>query len=116
MVWQKAHLFTLDIYKTTKTFPKEELYGLTSQLRRSSSSIGLNIAEGTGRVTNPDLARFLQISFASAQETEYNILQCKDLEYIDFSTYNILENQIVEIKKMLSALIKSVRTSCVTTK
>ena len=73
IVWKKAHALTLAVYRTTRQFPKEELYGLTSQIRRSSSSIAANIAEGCGRRTNADFARFLQISFSSASEVEYHL-------------------------------------------
>jgi len=72
-VWVKAHSLTLEIYKATTRFPREELYGLTSQLRRSSASIPANIAEGFGRGGNAELARFLQIGLGSAYEFEYHI-------------------------------------------
>jgi four helix bundle protein len=72
-VWEKAHSLTLDIYKATATFPRAEMYGLTSQLRRASSSIPANIAEGCGRGGNAELARFLQIGMGSASELEYHI-------------------------------------------
>ena len=70
-VWQKSHQFVLDIYKVTKLFPKEELFGLTSQMRRSSSSIPTNIVEGAGRKGDKDFCRFLYIAFGSANEIEY---------------------------------------------
>lgn len=81
-VWHKAHGLTLDIYRSTAIFPREELYGLTSQLRRASSSIPANIAEGCGRGGNAELARFLQIGMGSASELEYHILLAHDLTYL----------------------------------
>ena len=110
IVWKKGHQLTLDIYQATKSFPKEEQYGLTSQLRRSSSSVGLNLVEGCGRFTNPDIVNFFQNAFSSAQETEYCLLLCKDLGYLNNSLFSDFENRIEEIKKMLASLIKKLRT------
>ena len=81
-VWEKAHLLTIDIYRITATFPKEEMYGLTSQIRRASSSIPANIAEGCGRGSDNDFRRFLQIAMGSASELEYHLLLAHDLERI----------------------------------
>lgn len=86
-VWSKAHLLTLEIYKVTATFPQEERYGLTSQLRRSSASVASNIAEGFGRGGNTELARFLQIGMGSATEVEYQILLARDLALIPLDIY-----------------------------
>ena len=108
-VWHKAHELTLEIYKATKQFPKEELYGLTSQIRRASSSIPANIAEGCGKSSNPDFARFLQIAFGSANEVEYHLLLAKDLEILDGETYSRLESKLIEVKRMLASLIGKVR-------
>jgi four helix bundle protein len=108
-VWDKAHRLTLEIYKTTAGFPREELYGLTSQLRRASASIPANIAEGFGRGGNVELARFLQIGMGSAYEVEYHALLAKDLGFIRRDPYNRLETQIVEVKRMLAALLLKVR-------
>src|SRR5688500_19694656 len=77
-VWEKAHQVALAIYKATKEFPKEELYGLTSQIRRASMSIPTNISEGCGRNTDAEFARFLQIAMGSASETEYQLLLSHD--------------------------------------
>lgn len=108
-VWENAHYLTLEIYKATATFPRNELYGLTSQMRRSSVSIPANIAEGCGRGSNSDLARFLQIAFGSASELEYHLLLAHDLGFIDDITHGQLTTQVTEIKRMLSSLIKKVR-------
>ena len=99
-VWAKAHQLTLDIYKTTARFPKEEQYGLTSQLRRASASIAANIAEGFGRGGNAELARFLQIGIGSAYEVEYHALLAKDLGLISEEAHGYLETRIVEVKRI----------------
>ena len=109
-VWEKAHQFALEIYKVTVQFPKEELYGLTSQIRRSSSSIPTNIAEGCGRHTDADFARFLQIAMGSASEAEYQILLARDLNFLPDDHYNQLQPQVEEVKRMLASLLKTLRT------
>ncbi len=108
-VWEKAHLFTVEVYKATKSFPKEEVYGLTSQLRRAASFIAANIAEGCGKNTKNDFANFLNISLGSSNEAEYFILLAKDLNYLLINNYEILIKLINEIKAMLIALIAKVR-------
>ncbi|HEY8402217.1 MAG TPA: four helix bundle protein [Cytophagaceae bacterium] len=108
-VWEKSHKLTLEVYKITKAFPSSETYGLTSQLRRSVSSIPTNIAEGCGRHTALDFANFLQNSLGSANEVDYLLLLSKDLEYLDATKFIELETKINEIRAMLIALIKKVR-------
>ncbi len=110
-VWEKAHQLTLDVYRATVGFPKEELYGLTSQIRRASSSIPANIAEGCGRGGNPELKQFLNIALGSASELEYHLLLARDLNYLNTSDYEHLANSTVEVKKMLTALIGKVKTT-----
>ncbi len=110
-VWQRAHEFALVAYKATAQFPKEELYGITNQLRRSSVSIPTNIAEGCGRNSNAELARFLQIAMGSAAEAEYQLLLCRDLNYLSETQYTRLSNEIVEIRRMLNVLIQRVSIS-----
>jgi four helix bundle protein len=105
-VWQKAHRLTLAIYKVTKTFPKEELYGLTTQMRRSSASVAANIAEGCGRRTDGELCQFLVIALGSATELEYHLLLSRDLNLLDASDYESLLGDLIEIKKMLNAFIQ----------
>ena len=109
-VWQKSHKLTLDVYKTTASFPRNEQYGLTSQIRRAASSIPANIAEGCGRDGDAELARFLQIGMGSASELEYHILLARDLKFIDLETHNRINAQIVEVKSMLAPLIRHLRT------
>ena len=108
-VWEKSHQAALEIYKATKGFPKEELYGLTSQIRRASMSVPTNIAEGCGRNTDKEFARFLQIAMGSASETEYQLILARDLEFLPKDTYEKLHNDIEEVKRMLASLLKTIR-------
>ena len=109
-VWEKAHQLTLSIYKASAKFPKEEIYSLTSQLRRASASVPANIAEGCGKNSQADLANFLNISLGSANETEYFLILSKDLDYLTEEQFTILSNSINEVKAMLINLISKVRT------
>jgi four helix bundle protein len=108
-VWEKAHQLTLDVYRTTVTFPREELYALTSQLRRASSSIPANIAEGCGRGGNAEFKQFLQIAMGSASELEYHLLLARDLNYLKAVDFQRLTDSAIEVKKMLAALIARVK-------
>jgi len=110
LVWKKSHEATLAVYQTTKSFPKEELYSLTSQVRRAASSIPANIAEGCGRQGNAEFARFLQIAFGSANELEYHLLLARDLQILDSRQHQQLENQVLEVKRMLASLLSKVRS------
>src|SRR6266496_1634192 len=91
-VWEKAHHVALAAYRETAAFPKPELYGLTSQIRRAAASIAANIAEGAGKNSNADFARFLQIALGSASELEYHLLLAKDLGYFQLETYSALDD------------------------
>jgi len=108
-VWQKAHQLTLAVYQATTRFPCEELYGLTSQIRRSCSSIPANLAEGCGRNGDAEFARFCSIAAGSASELEYHLLLARDLELIDSCDYQNLAEQTVEVTRMLSALLQKLR-------
>ena len=108
-VWEKAHKLTLDIYTSSKTFPREEMYGLTSQMRRSSASVGMNIAEGCCRQGNVEMGRFLQIAMGSASELEYQLLLAHDLTYLQNPEYERLSARAVEVKRMLSSLMQKVK-------
>ena len=110
-VWEKAHNLTLRLYKLTASFPKEELYGLTSQIRRAASSIPANIAEGAGRDTQIELARFIHIASGSASELEYHLILAHDLGYIDSMIYPELDAAINEIKRMLNGFEKTVQSN-----
>jgi four helix bundle protein len=108
-VWQKAHAFVLSAYTVTKTFPREEQYNLTSQIRRAATSIPTNLAEGCGRFTQLDFARYLQIALGSAQEVEYLTFLSFELGYISLHEFKTLDSQINEVKAMLISLLLKVR-------
>ncbi len=108
-VWEKAHALTLEIYRSSKTFPRDEMYGLTSQMRRASASIGANIAEGSCRRGDVDFARFLQMAAGSASELEYHLLLARDLDLLKVADYQRLSDDAVEVKRMLSSLMQKLR-------
>lgn len=108
--WGKAHQLALAVYAETKDFPREEIYGLTSQMRRSAGSIPTNIAEGCGRTGDAELTRFCQIAFGSASELEYQLLLSHDLGYLDQSNYEQLRDATIEVKRMLGAFITTLRS------
>jgi four helix bundle protein len=108
-VWERSHRLTLAVYNFTAAFPKEELYGLTSQARRSCAAIPANIAEGCGRGSNSDLARFLQIALGSASELEYHLLLARDPSLLTGEVHERLTSEVTEIKRMLAAFIESLR-------
>ena len=107
-VWQKAYSRCIEIYKITRTFPKEELYGLTSQMRRAAVSIPSNIAEGYGRKTTPEYLRSLYIAYGSCCELETQILLSGDLGFMKAESLNKLLSDLGEVERMLKALIKAV--------
>ena len=109
LVWQKAHKLVLCVYQATRSFPKEEQYNLTSQIRRAATSSPTNIAEGCGKFTQSDFARYLQNAQGSAQEVEYLSLLSYELGYIKEKEYESLNSQVNEVKAMLISLIKKVR-------
>jgi four helix bundle protein len=108
-VWNKAHERTLAVYRTTTAFPKEELFGLTSQIRRASSSIPAYIAEGCGRDGDAEFRRLLQIAMGSASELEYHLLLAHDLGYIGHEDYTRLEQNVTEVKRMLTGFIHKLK-------
>lgn len=108
-IWRKAHSLVLKIYEATRSFPKEEVYGLVSQLRRAAASVPTNVAEGCGRGTDTELARFLEIAMGSASELEYLLLLSGDLKFIQDKRSESLMVETVQIKRMLASLIKRLR-------
>jgi four helix bundle protein len=108
-VWQKSHQLTLEVYKATLSFPKEEIYGLTSQMRRSSCSIAANMAEGCGKDSEKELIRFFQIAAGSASELEYHLLLSYDLGLLQTDTYKSLDKEVNEVKKMLISFIQKLK-------
>lgn len=108
VVWQKSHQLVLNIYELTKNFPKEEQFGLISQLRRASVSISSNIVEGKARGSNKEYKRFLFIARGSLEEVKYQLVIARDLDYIQDSSYNEIINLTDDIGKMLNGLIRKV--------
>jgi four helix bundle protein len=107
-VWAKAHELTLAVYQRTRAFPKEEMYGVTSQLRRASASIEANIAEGCGRRSDAE-RRFVQIARGSGNEVEYHLLLAKDLNFLTADEHEDLEGRVLEIQRMLASFVQSLR-------
>jgi len=109
-VWEGAHKLTLEIYRVTATFPKCELYGLTSQVRRCSASIGANIAEGCGKRGNKEFQRYLQIASGSASELDYHLLLSRDLGFLGDPQYHALARSLTELRKMITSLLQKIDT------
>jgi len=108
--WQKAHRLALEVYRITGSYPKTEMFGLTSQMRRASVSITSNIAEGCGRKSGKELARFMLISIGSASELENLLLLSRDLQLLDGALFAQLEKDVVEVKSMLSAYVTTLKS------
>ena len=109
-VWEKAHALTLDIYRITRDFPRAENFGLQSQMRRASVSIGANIAEGSGRSGRREFGQFLSLALSSASELEYHVLLVRDLGFIDTSAHHRISAEVLEVKRMLTGLRRLVQT------
>jgi four helix bundle protein len=107
-VWAKAHSLTLELYRLSRQFPKEELYGLVAQLRRAASSIGANLAECCGRRTQPELARFTRVAMGSASELDYHLLLSRDLGFLKDDEYQRASKGLTEVRKMLTSLLNSI--------
>lgn len=106
-VWHKAHRFVIDVYQQSRSFPAEERFGLTAHLRKSATSIPSNIAEGCGRESERELARFLSIAAGSASESEYQLLLARDLGYLQPDVHRQLDDQVNEVKRMLNGFMKT---------
>ncbi len=109
VAWQRAHEMTLGVYELTRTFPREETYGLTSQIRRAAFSVAANIAEGSGRETDKDFLRFLFISLGSLKEVEYATLLAHDLNYLNSEVFEQLKAKTNQTFAALQGLIKSAK-------
>jgi four helix bundle protein len=109
LIWQKSHQLTLKIYSSTRSFPKEEIFGLTSQVRRSSSSISANIAEGCGHDSNAEFKRYLAIALGSTNELEGHLILAKDLEYLSNPTFIELSAATIELRKMIYSFKQNIR-------
>ena len=110
IVWQKSHELTLKVYRASSGFPRTEIYGLVSQMRRAASSVPANIAEGCGREGPNELRRFLSIAYGSASELDYHLLLAKDLEYLDQQRHDELHDLLSQVRRMLNTLIKKLTT------
>ena len=108
-IWQRSHEITLRVYKISAKFPKEEIYGLTSQTRRSAYSVPTNIAEGCGRNSDAELSRFLVIASGSAFELSYQLLLAKDLDYVSETIHKPLDAELTEVRKMINSFIQKLR-------
>ena len=108
-VWERAHRLTLEGYGVTRTFPKDELFGLTSQRRRAAASIPANIAEGCGRNGDAELARFMTIAMGSANELDYHLLFARDLRYLPSPRYDQLSVETQSVARMLATFITRLR-------
>jgi four helix bundle protein len=113
-VWRKAHLLVLASYRTTGGFPKQETYGLTSQIRRCAASIAANIAEGCGKRGNGEFQRYLNIAAGSASELEYHFLLARDLNLLDGANYDQLNSCVIEVKRMLASLVRKIESERLT--
>ncbi len=109
VVWERSHRLTLALYRATDRFPKSEMFGLTSQIRRAAASVPTNLAEGCGRWGDGDMGRFVQIAMGSASEVDYLMLLARDLEYLPAGQYEAASAELDEIRRMLTALYKRIR-------
>ena len=109
--WQAAHRLALAVYRTTASYPREEVYGLTGQSRRAAASIAANLAEGVGRNSQKELARFARISLGSANELDYHLLLASELTYLSSDEHADLPEQVDHLRRMLSNFIRSVDPS-----
>jgi len=107
-VWSKAHSLTLDLYRISRGFPREEMFGFTSQLRRAAVSVDANFAEGCGRRTSTELARFVRIAMGSASELDYHLLLSRDLGFMKEDDFDHSSSRLTEVRKMLTAFLSTV--------
>jgi four helix bundle protein len=108
-VWKRAHQLVLEVYKATNTFPKEEMFGLTRQIRRAGASVPANIAEGCGRGSQREFAQYLQVSMGSVTELEYHLLLARDLTFLSEDRHSVLDGEVSGVRRMLSGLLGQVR-------
>lgn len=108
-VWKRAHQLVLEVYRHTRVFPREEQFGLTSQIRRAGASIPANLAEGCGRGTQKEFAQYIQVSIGSANELEYHLLLARDLNLLPSDQHQALDLEVSGVRRMLSGLLVEVR-------
>lgn len=109
-VWEKGHQLTLSVYRETAGFPRDEVYGITAQMRRSAQSVPTNLAEGCGRGSDADFGRFVQMAMGSASELEYQLVLSRDLSYLKPANYEELNRSVLEVKRMLASLLQRLRS------
>ena len=107
-VWSKVHGLTLELYRISQGFPREEMFGVTSQLRRAAVSVAANLAEGCGRRTGTELARFVRIAMGSASELDYHLLLCRDLGFMKNDDFERTATGLTEVRKMLTSFLSAV--------
>jgi len=108
-VWQRAHALTITVYRITESFPRSEMFGLTSQIRRASNSIGANLAEGCGRWSDTELARYVQIAMGSAAESQNHLRLARDLGFLSRSEYAAVLHDVTSVRQMLTAFRQKLR-------
>jgi four helix bundle protein len=108
-IWQRAHQLTLALYRVTAEFPKHEIYGLTSQIRRCAASIGANIAEGAGKDSHAEMLRFLQMAAGSGSELDNHLLLARDLGFLPLGSYSSLSKELTEVRRMMTAFTNEYR-------
>jgi four helix bundle protein len=108
-VWQKAHALTLKLYRLTESFPRSEMFGLTSQIRRAAGSVGANLAEGCGRWGEAELARFVQIAMGSASELQNHLRLARDLDFVNSGEYQNVLKDVTSVRQMLTAFLQALR-------
>jgi four helix bundle protein len=111
-VWQKAHLLALRSYRTTSSFPKQDLYGLVMQIRRCATPIAANVAEGCGKRGNREFQRYLHIACGSGSELEYHFLLARDLGLVKDEEYKFRNSATIEVKRMLASLVAKIEADC----
>jgi four helix bundle protein len=111
IVWQDAHELAVEVYRVTKGFPDDEKYGLTAQVRRGSASVAANIAEGSGRGTQKELARFCRIAQGSLNEVEYHVILARDLGYVDHRSAEVITLRVASLRRRLTKFIRSLAPS-----
>ena len=109
IAWKKSRDLVVNVYKLTRKFPSDERFALTSQVKRAAVSISSNIAEGAGRKTNKDFARFLDISLGSAYELESQLINAQDLNFITTDEYNVIYQQVSEVQKLINGFLGRLR-------
>ena len=108
-VWEKAHAVAMDIHRASKAFRRQDALALWGQLRRAALSIPANVAEGAGKLSDPEFARYLEVALGSASEAHYHLVVARELGELDAAAFDDLSNRVTEVRRMLFGLIKRIR-------